>query len=188
MTSPRYFSSAYAESSDPWRLSSAYELRKYALTVASLPRARYRRGFEPGCSVGVLTEMLSGRCDQLISTDVVEAPLAEAARRAPTAEVHRATIPQEWPDGRFDLVVLSEVLYYLGADDRRQVIDRLRDCLVPGGHVVLVHWRHAFDEAECDGDTVHDEVGRLGSTAGWSRVVEHVERDFRLEVFERAAS
>jgi hypothetical protein len=27
----------------------------------------------------------------------------------------RMRIPQEWPAGRFDLILLSEVLYYLGS-------------------------------------------------------------------------
>ena len=59
-----YFDEVYERSADPWRLATEwYEKRKYLMTVASLPRERYRRGFEPACSVGVLTEMLAERCE-----------------------------------------------------------------------------------------------------------------------------
>ena len=60
-----YFTDMYAEASDPWGLAERwYEQRKYAITVAMLPQPRYRHAFEPGCSVGVLTERLAGRCHQ----------------------------------------------------------------------------------------------------------------------------
>ncbi len=188
MTGSSYFESAYAESSDPWNLVSDYEQRKYALTVASLPRSSYAAAFEPGCSIGVLTGLLAQRCERIVATDGTAAPLVEVARRAPSAEVGVGTIPDDWPAGSFDLVVLSEVMYYLTAADRRRVLERVDGSLPTGGHLLVVHWRHAFEEAECDGDVVHDEVARFAAEVGWSRLVEHVETDFRLEVLERAAT
>lgn len=186
MTRLPYFEQAYADSPDPWRLTTPYEVRKYEVTVACLPRRSYTRGFEPGCSVGVLTAMLSRHCEHLVSTDAMEAPLGEAARRAPRADVGQGAIPEDWPNGSFDLVVLSEVLYFLTAEERGRTHERVRDSLAVGGHVVVVHWRHSFDEAECNGDDAHDEMRAFTAIAGWVRVVEHVEDDFRLEVFERA--
>ena len=50
-----------------------YERRKYAITMAMLPLPRYRHAYEPGCSVGVLTELLAARCDHVTATDVAEA-------------------------------------------------------------------------------------------------------------------
>lgn len=188
MTGPAYFESAYAGAADPWNLVSGYEQRKYALTIASLPRQTYASVFEPGCSIGVLTGLLATRCDRIIATDGVAAPLAEVARRAPSAEIGVGTIPADWPPGSFDLVVLSEVMYYLTAADRRRVLDQARDSLLTGGHLLVVHWRHPFEEAECDGDVVHAEVGAFAAEAGWHRLVEHAETDFRLEVFERGAT
>lgn len=185
MTGLSYFESVYAESSDPWDLVSDYERRKYALTVASLPRNAYASAFEPGCSIGVLTGLLAPRCERILATDGVAAPLDQVARRAPSAEVGVGVIPGDWPDGSFDLVVLSEVMYYLTVDERRRVLERARDSMLPGGHLLVVHWRHPFEEAECEGDVVHAEIGEFAATAGWDRLVEHVEVDFRLEVFER---
>ena len=54
-TNRSYFEEMYRDSDDPWEFgTSPYEQRKYAVTVASLPRSRYRSAYEPGCSIGVL--------------------------------------------------------------------------------------------------------------------------------------
>ena len=66
-----YFDRMYAQAADPWQLADRwYEQRKYAITMALLPYPRYRHAFEPGCSVGVLTEKLAGRCDHVTATDI----------------------------------------------------------------------------------------------------------------------
>ncbi|MRJ76191.1 methyltransferase domain-containing protein [Aeromicrobium sp. SMF47] len=185
MTSADYFEGLYAESSDPWQLAEReYERRKHALTVASLPRERYGHGFEPGCSIGTLTEMLAGRCDTLLATDPVSAPLDRARTRVPGSHVQfeRQSVPDEWPTGPLDLVVLSELLYYLSASGRVQVLAHVMDTLAPDGHLVLVHWRHPFEAATCTGDEAHREIVECD---GLVRVVEHIEEDFRLDVLAR---
>ncbi len=84
-TSPSYFRDLYATNDDPWNFAdSPYEQRKYALTVASLPREMYANAFEPGCSVGVLTEQLATRCHRLLATDMMETPLLHALSRLRT--------------------------------------------------------------------------------------------------------
>lgn len=186
MTSADYFEGLYAESPDPWQLAEReYERRKYALTVASLPHAHYARAYEPGCSIGVLTALLAERCDELLASDPVEAPLCRARRAVPAEHVRFdvAAVPQDWPAGEFDLIVLSELLYYLSADDRADVLERAATCLSDGGHLVLVHWRHRFEAATCTGDDAHREAA---ARVELSRVVQHVEDDFRLEVFSHA--
>src|SRR5580692_1195149 len=81
-TSRAYFDQMYRDNVDPWDFEhSAYEQRKYAVTVASLPRPRYRSAFEPGCSVGVLTEQLAIRCDRLLSSDIIPSALQRAEAR-----------------------------------------------------------------------------------------------------------
>src|SRR5688500_13458558 len=97
---------------DPWGYeSSPYEQRKYAVTLASLPRPRYRRAFEPGCSIGVLSAELAERADELIAVDFHGPSLDRARTRLvdrPGARVQVLEIPHAWPSGTFDLVVLSE--------------------------------------------------------------------------------
>ena len=179
-----YFERMY-EVPDPWGYETSwYEQRKYAVTVASLPRRRYRRAFEPGCSIGVLTEHLAGRCVELVSWDLHPASAARARDRVarhPHVRVDQGTIPGSWPAGRFDLVVLSEVAYYLGDADLAEVGDRVADAVEPGGDVVLVHWRGETDYPQT-GDGVHERWRADGRFEG---VVAHREADFLLDVVRR---
>lgn len=187
VTEPGYFERLYAESADPWQLSSSvYEARKYALTVAALPNPRYARAFEPGCAIGVLSTLLSARCDELLAWDGAASAVAQSRTRSspPAVVVERRLIPADWPLGSFDLVVLSELLYFLDRDERRRTLGQTVRSLRPGGHLVAVHWRHPFDEAPSDGDRVHNE---LRDVPGMTHLVEHVERDFRLDVLEKPA-
>lgn len=79
---PAYFDAMYQAAADPWGFEDRwYEQRKYAVSLALFPAARYRSAFEPGCSIGVLTRMLAGRCDALLSCDVAAAAVRTAARR-----------------------------------------------------------------------------------------------------------
>src|SRR5580692_9200261 len=126
-----YFDSMYAQSADPWDLGARwYEQRKYAITLALLPRQHYRRAFEPGCSIGVLTALLTERCASVTATDVVASALDNAQRRLDEigrgAQVTfmRQSLDDPWPSGPFDLLVLSEVGYYLAPDALRTVLDR----------------------------------------------------------------
>lgn len=139
-----HFEAIYARGEDPWGFASRrYEQEKYAATLAALPRARYRNAFEVGCSIGVFTAMLAERCDALLAVEPVNAALA-AARERNRAKSHirfaSMFVPVEWPDEHFDLVVLSEVIDYLGAEDIRRLAERLRLGLLPGGDCLLVHW------------------------------------------------
>ncbi|MGB3371025.1 MAG: SAM-dependent methyltransferase, partial [Rhodococcus sp. (in: high G+C Gram-positive bacteria)] len=111
-----YFDEVYTDNADPFRLGDNwYEDRKYALTVAALPRARYRRALEPGCSIGILTEKLAARCDALVSTDIVTSALASAGARVDSEHVRFVewSLTESWDvvaqGETFDLIVLSEV-------------------------------------------------------------------------------
>ncbi|GJD50242.1 Ubiquinone biosynthesis O-methyltransferase, mitochondrial [Methylobacterium crusticola] len=141
---PAYFDARYADDPDPWRFATSdYERGKYAATLAALPRARYAAALEVGCSIGVLTAALAERCDALLALDVAESALTQArARCGHLGHVRFAQtrIPGAWPPGRFDLILLSEVVYYLDAADVAHLVERLRGALNPGGDAVLVHW------------------------------------------------
>jgi len=181
---PAYFDRMYAASHDPWGLASRwYERRKYAISLAMLPREKYQDAFEPGCSIGVLTEQLAPRCSRLLSCDVSAAALRAAARRTrgqPGVRVERRLLPRDWPAGAFDLVVFSEVLYYFGGDDLDRVLGRCMAALRPGGTLLAVHWRHPVPEYPRSGDEVHRV---LASLPGLNRLAEHTEADFIAEVY-----
>jgi SAM-dependent methyltransferase len=143
-TPPEYFDKIYAANADPWGYAtSAYERGKYAATLAALPRGRFRRAFEPGCSIGVLTRMLARRCGRLLAADISEASLDRARTRCRgmrNVSFRRLAIPVRWPEGTFDLIILSEVLYYLSRCGVRDTARRTMRSLRAGGVVILVHW------------------------------------------------
>ena len=72
--------------------------------------------------------------------------------------VERLSVPQEWPDGMFDLVVVSEVGYYLGPADLEQLLDRAVGSLAPRGTLLACHWRHPVPDYPATGDEVHHRL------------------------------
>lgn len=180
---PAYFDQLYAADPDPWDFGGRwYESRKRAVTMASLPRRRFRRAFEPGCSVGLLSELLAARCDDLLCGDVsAAAVLASRTRLAAYAgvQVRRIQVPQEWPEGRFDLVVISEIAYYCDEAGAAELGRAAAASLTDDGLLLLCHWRHPVADYPLSGDRAQDLVREASGLAG---LVEHVEADFRLEV------
>ena len=181
-----YFDAMYQAAADPWGLQDRwYEQRKYAISLALLPGRRYRRAFEPGCSIGVLTAMLAGRCDRLLACDGAQAAVRAAAARTrdlPQVLVERRQIPRQWPAGGFDLVVFSEILYYFGDGDLDRVVASGVRALEPGGTLLAVHWRHPVADYPRSGDDVHRV---LAARPGLARLVSHREPDFLAEVYLR---
>ena len=98
---PEYFEQIYAANDDPWDFaSSEYEAAKYAATLAALPREHYKNVFEIGCSIGVLSEQLAVKCDELLAIDVSEKALEQAKKRCvslPNVRLRRMSIPNEFP-------------------------------------------------------------------------------------------
>ena len=187
-----YFDRMYADADDPWSLGTRwYEQRKYAITTAVLPYRRYRHAFEPGCSVGVLTALLTRRCDRVTSTDVSIAALDATHRRLSAAGVAdrvrllRGSFDEPWPDGPFDLVVLSELCYYLQPETLRQVLDREVPRLAPSATVVAAHWRHAVDDYPMSGDTANDVIAQ---TSGLHRLGGYRDTDVVIDVFDTASA
>ncbi len=184
-TNRSYFEEMYRDDADPWGFEgSSYEQRKYGVTVASLPRSRYRSAFEPGCSVGVLSELLAARCDQLLSSDIMPCAVERAAMRlrgASHVRVEERCVPDQWPAGPFDLVVLSEIAYYFDVTDLRRVMSCVMRSTTLGSHVVGVHWRGVTDYP-LTGERSHRIIG---DTLGLVTVVHHIEEEFVLDVWER---
>jgi SAM-dependent methyltransferase len=178
----QYFDDLYGASGDPWQFRSRpYEARKRALTMASLPEAHYGRVFEPGCSLGLLTEELAARSDYVLAMDISPVVLACLEGRLPQhVELRHGSVPDDWPDGHFDLVVLSEVGYYLSRSECRRLAH-----LATGSasEVLAVHWRHPVADYPLPGDAVHDLLDARARATGMVHLVEHREADFRLDLW-----
>ena len=177
------FDAVHTGNDDPWQYTTSwYEHRKRSLTLAALPGLNYTAGLEIGCSIGTLSVELAQRCGSFLAVDASSAALAHAARRLehlPAARTRHLTVPQDWPDGRFDLIVVSEVGYYLAPGELAELFERVEGALLPGGTLALCHWRHPISGWELDGDSVHAAARRQ---LGWADAGLYRERDFILEV------
>lgn len=182
-----HFEHLYAASSDPWHFeTSPYEKAKYAATLAALPRQHYGRALDVGCSIGVMTEQLAPRCDGLLAVEPVAAALDRARQRNarfPHVRFAAAFVPADWPDERFDLIVISEVLDYLGADDLTGLAARIGQTLQSGGDLVLVHWVGKKGPVATAGEATDGLVAAAADTLTPLRAERN--RDYRLDVFRR---
>lgn len=182
--SREWFTALFAEKPDPWDLATKWhDRRKFGVTVASLPQQHYRACYEPGCANGELTRLLAPRCDALVATDFVDA--AVAAARSATAEfphvrIEHAVLPRDLPSAQFDLIVVSELLYYLSAGDMAALVDAFVDLLEPGGDLVAVHCREDR-RAVYDGANVHDALRRRA----FEPLVHYEDEAFVLDVVRR---
>jgi len=184
---PEYFDSLYAANGDPWAFaSSPYEAVKYAATLAALPQTRYDDALELGCSIGVLTQQLAPRCARLLATDIAEAALSRARSRCadlPQITFERRDLTTEFPLGRFDLILVSEVGYYLSQADLDWLRTRIASALAPGGDVVLVHYT-GVTNYPLSADAVH-ETFLAWEGADWISVAAQRTESYRLDVFTR---
>jgi len=181
-----YFTGLYLAKDDPWDLATKWhDQRKYAITVASLPRRHYRRAYEPGCSIGLLTAMLAPRCAEILAVDSIPAAVEQAAaavRDFPHVRVERARVPDDLPDGTFDLMVVGDLLYYLSAEDLDALVAGLVDRLEPGGDLVAVHFRDRENDGGYDGFDAH---APLVDHPDLERLVRHEDEWFVLDALRR---
>ena len=180
-----YFIEQYRSSLDPWQYAqSGYEHAKYRATLEALPEARYANGLELGCSVGVFTQMLASRCDELLAVDVsAQATAAARERCAALAHVRFAELDLTYafPSGAYDLVTFCELGYYFGEHDLRRICARIVSAL--SGTLVLVHWTPLVEGHAMTADAVHDLFAAQPALA---RIARRREDTYRLDVFARA--
>lgn len=182
----RYFDRLYKRSDDPWKLREGwYEQRKRSLTLALLPRPRYRNAFEPGCANGELTAELALRCDTLLAADLNERAVHLARERvahAPHVRVEQRRLPAHWPGeaGPFDLIVVSEFAYYLDANSLTVLAERIAGALTVDGTLLACHWRRPFDEALESADAAH---ALFDKRCGLTRLAHHDEADLLIDVW-----
>lgn len=183
------FEEKFRRSSDPWGFRTRwYERRKRAILLASLPRERFERALELGCANGELTIALAERASHVVGVDGADSALAVARERLGASVgvvLERRQLPEEWPEGAFDLIVVSEIAYYWSPDALAEAIARIDGSLTSAGVLVLCHWRHEMADAAVSADLVH---AAFDAAPGWTRAVHHAEEDFVLDVHVRAGS
>lgn len=179
------FDDLYRHADDPWSVGQRwYERRRAELIMAMLPKPRFDRAFEPGCSIGMLSEQLADRCEELICADVVPAAVHAARQRlrassaGASVEVRCAGI-EDWPTGSFDLIVFSELAYYLSDESFAGFLTSAAASLRPGGVVLAAHWRHPVPGGYRSAESAH---AALAGIDGWTRHASYRDADVLIDV------
>jgi SAM-dependent methyltransferase len=153
------FETVYTESADPWASASPryrYQGLKYDKLIALLPQRRFANALDLGCGLGLLSQKLAKRAERVLGIDIATAAIDHARRRAAAFSNLEfepgdiLSLPVSL-DGKFDLVVIADVLYYLSPLDEvvlKSVVRRIADLLSPGGTCLLAN--HFFFSADRD--------------------------------------
>ncbi len=179
------FEARYRRESDPWGYeTSVYEREKYAATLAACGDGPFACALELGGSIGVFSALLAPRCRSLVTIDGSEAAVAAARRRLAgrSAAAIVGRIPSDIPRRDFDLVVASEILYYLTPRELDDTLEITRQCLAAGGRIVAVHWRPPGPERPLSAEHVHHRLRHLPWLAP---VTASGTGDYLLDVLER---
>ena len=156
------FERRYRLEPDPWSYeTSDYERAKYACTLEACGAGPFSAAIELGCSIGVFTSLLAPRCRRLVAIDGSATAVASAQARLrdqTQVEFVCGRIPDAIPGESFDLVVASEILYYLDEGELDRTLHRLERNLVRGGRLVAVHWRSPGPERPLTAAAVHERL------------------------------
>jgi protein-L-isoaspartate O-methyltransferase len=186
-TSASFFESMYRQDTDPWNFAtSAYEQERYAATIRAIAGHRYGRAFEPGCSIGVLTASLATLCNEVVAMDISPTAVNRARERCrdlTNVHISVGSFPSEIPRGGFDLVVLSEIGYYLEEDPLLKAGGELIERLSDDGRLLAVHWLGTSKDHVLSGDRVHELLAGLGMSAP---VYAERHPGFRLDLWSKS--
>lgn len=184
----KYFADVYAANDDPWDFAtSEYEAKKYAATIESLPRKKYKNVFEIGCSIGALTEKLTAKCEKILAVDVSEKALAQAIERCAKLSnitFRKMSVPREFPAEKFDLILISEVGYYLAPEDWQTAMNKAFAHLTENGQIALVHWLPTVHDYPQTGDEVHDSFAEFAA-GKMQNLHRSREENYRIDVWEK---
>ena len=150
------------QQADPWGYEQLwYERRRRQLIAALLPQPDLGYVLEIGCSIGLISQLLAPRAQQLYAVDMSQTAVQLARQRLQTLEhtqVLHGNVLDLWPEQALDTVLLCDVGYYWRQSDLQTLGQRLRTQLSDDGFVLLAHWRHPFEAVVTPTQQVHDTV------------------------------
>jgi SAM-dependent methyltransferase len=186
-TSEEFFETKYQRAADPWHFAtSAYEQDRYAAILRALPRQRFRRAFEPGCSIGILTEKLAVFCDEVEAMDISATAVARTwarCRAFGNVTVTHGALPNAVPGGAFDLIVLSEVGYYFHRAALTTLLSELVGRLTRDGVLLAAHWLGCSTDHLLSGDQIHELIGTI---PGLAHAAAQRHQGFRIDIWTPA--
>jgi cyclopropane fatty-acyl-phospholipid synthase-like methyltransferase len=187
---PGFFDHFFDEG-DPFGFDRNPEERlKFARTLEVCGEGPLGRVLELGCAVGSFTEILAPRATDVLALDVSQAAVDQVARRLrdhPNVRAKAMSIPAEFPEETFDLIVASDVLYYLSVEELKHCLSRIEAALSDGGSFVSVHYVPRMGSV-LNGDEAHDIL--VAHTTLRHVLAERTEfgagRTYRVDRFDKA--
>ena len=185
-SSEKFFDTKYRLNSDPWKFATdAYEQSRYSATIDALEGRKFEYAFEPGCSIGVLTQKLAGFCKHVRAIDISHTAVLRAQARCkelPNVEVSHGRLPQAIPSDPIDLIVFSEIGYYFKEDELSRVVRDLISHLTPAGTLLAVHWLGHSTDHQLTGDQVHQIIAAV---PGLHNTLSRCYKGFRLDLWRK---
>lgn len=182
----------YREDPDPFAVADSwYEQRKMQVGLACLTQQHYRHVWDTACGTGDFTAKLATRAERVTAGDRSETAVrlarAKIAQLVPEvlADIEVNVLPARpvaLRSGEVDLVVLSEVLYYLPAE-QQQALGRW--CAEAAHEVLAISWRYHPSDAVCSGVSANLALGGLLRAAGWRHQVQHDDAEFVVDCWRR---
>ncbi|MBS1022236.1 methyltransferase domain-containing protein [Gluconobacter cerinus] len=152
------FENLFQQDPDPWDFeSSPYEHKKLQRVLQCLPCSPIAFAVELGCAIGVGTLALTQRCQRILAVDASETALTKARQRCQEyalVSFIKAFLPSAYPvvdAAGCDLVLISEILYFLSETDIQELAFQTTTSLKTTGHILIVNWTGETD-TPCTGD------------------------------------
>mgnify|MGYP000846291725 FL=1 len=141
----KHFENLYRQKQDPWNYEhSHFEREKYLKTLQAIPEEA-ETIWEIGCGEGVFTQLLLEKGKRVRGVDISPTALSRARERlkdfGDRVHLQKLDIVREDIEGTFDLILASEILYYLGGKDVLQPLEeKFFRHLRPFGYLLLCHF------------------------------------------------
>lgn len=180
-----HFENLYRRKKDPWDYTqSSFEREKYQKTLRAIPDG-VESVLEVGSSEGVFTELLLQKGKKVVGIDISETALKRARERLQQyhgqVELRKFNIVKD--DNlhtTFDLILASEVLYYLG--DKKILLsleEKFFRLLNENGYLLLVHFYPS-------GKIIHDTfLERRRFVQIQEEITYHPERDYIITLLQK---
>ena len=190
-----YFETLFATQPDPWKYTNSYEQTKYEQTLALLPEASIQSALEIACAEGHFTAQLAPRVSTLLAVDISEIALQRTAERCAEfshIQYQQFDLTKDSLSDTFDLIVCSEVLYFLGdLDDLKAFAVKVAAALSPGGYFLSAHANLVVDDPTQTGYNWGHKFGakKIGETFAQTpslRLVKELQTPlYRIQLFQR---
>lgn len=141
-----YFDHSKYKNNDPWDTMSDYEKKRTKTIVNLLNNRKYKHCLDVGCADGSITVRLKNFCTKITAIDISKKIIDRAIRtyKEENIDFKVLNIRTGILEDMYDLIIVSEVLYYLGETipekEFIKALDKLNHHLMVGGRILVSNY------------------------------------------------